>query len=165
MVLIAESDKNKGGNAMQARVVAVSVSTNKGERKHNVGSALLVLGLGLEGDAHAGFGHRQVSLLALESIEKMRQAGLTVGPGDFAENITTVNLNLPALPIGTRLTIGEAILEISQLGKECHKRCAIYYQAGDCVMPKEGVFATVVAGGQVSVGDGIEVSLALGDSV
>lgn len=142
---------------MQSRVVSVNVSTNKGERKHNVGSANLLPGLGLEGDGHAGFAHRQVSLLALESIEKMRQAGLTVGPGDFAENITTVNLNLPALPVGTRLKIGEVLMEVSQIGKECHNRCAIYYQAGDCVMPKEGIFAIVLTGGTVKVGDFVEV--------
>ncbi|MDR3565510.1 MAG: MOSC domain-containing protein [Negativicutes bacterium] len=143
---------------MQGRVVAVSVSANKGERKHNVPSANLLPGMGLEGDAHIGFGHRQVSLLALESIEKMRQAGLSVNPGDFAENITTVNLNLVELPVGTRLKIGETVLEVSQIGKECHNRCAIYYQAGDCVMPKEGIFAVVLTGGVVHVGDVVEVT-------
>ncbi|QDR81447.1 MOSC domain-containing protein [Sporomusa termitida] len=142
---------------MASRVVAVSTSLYKGERKKNVSSARLLPGLGLEGDAHAGFAHRQVSLLALESIEKMRQAGLRVNPGDFAENITTVNLNLPALPIGTHLRIGEAVLEISQIGKECHNRCAIYYQAGDCVMPKEGIFAAVLQGGSIKTGDVVAV--------
>ena len=142
---------------MQGRVVAVSVSANKGERKHNIPSSRLLEGLGLEGDAHAGFAHRQVSLLALESIEKMRQAGLNVNPGDFAENITTVNMSLVTLPVGTRLKIGEALLEVSQIGKECHNRCAIFYQAGDCVMPKEGIFAVVVTGGVVKVGDLVEV--------
>lgn len=142
---------------MQGEVVAVCTSANKGERKTNVGSAMLLAGLGLEGDAHAGFAHRQVSLLATESIAKMRQAGLDVHPGDFAENITTVNLNLPKLPVGTRLKVGEALLEVSQIGKECHTRCAIYYQAGDCVMPKEGIFAVVLTGGKVCVGDKVEV--------
>jgi len=142
---------------MQARIVAVSVSVNKGERKTNVERARLVPGMGLEGDAHAGFGHRQVSLLALESIEKMRQVGLDVNPGDFAENITTENICLVELPVGTRLTIGETLLEVSQIGKECHQRCAIYYQAGDCVMPKEGIFAVVLSGGMINVGDSIEV--------
>jgi MOSC domain-containing protein YiiM len=142
---------------MQGRIVAVSVSANKGERKSNVESARLLPGLGLEGDAHAGFGHRQVSLLALGSIEKMRQAGLTVNPGDFAENITTVNICLVELPVGTRLKIGETLLEVSQIGKECHQRCAIYYQAGDCVMPKEGIFAVVLTGGTIHVGDNLEV--------
>ncbi len=142
---------------MQGKIVAVCTSKNKGERKKNVGQANLLVGLGLEGDAHAGFQHRQVSLLALESIEKMRQMGLDVHPGDFAENITTEGLNLPVLPIGTKLRIGETLLEVSQIGKECHTRCNIYYQAGDCVMPKEGIFAIVVTGGKVATGDTIEV--------
>lgn len=141
----------------QGKIIAVCTSPNKGMRKKNVGSARLLNDLGLEGDAHAGFAHRQVSLLALESIEKMRQVGLDVNPGDFAENITTEGLELPTLPVGTRLKIGDSILEVSQIGKECHQRCAIYYQAGDCVMPKEGIFATVVSGDTVNVGDVIEV--------
>ncbi|HWR43844.1 MOSC domain-containing protein [Sporomusa sp.] len=142
---------------MQGKIVAVCTSKNKGERKKNVGQSTLLPGLGLEGDAHAGFQHRQVSLLALESIEKMRQMGLDVNPGDFAENITTEGLNLPVLPIGTKLKIGDVLLEVSQIGKECHTRCNIYYQAGDCVMPKEGIFAIVVTGGPVATGDTIEV--------
>ncbi len=142
---------------MQGKIVAVCTSKNKGERKKNVGQANLLVGLGLEGDAHAGFQHRQVSLLALESIEKMRKMGLDVNPGDFAENITTEGLNLPVLPIGTKLKMGETLLEVSQIGKECHTRCNIYYQAGDCVMPKEGIFAIVVIGGKVATGDTIEV--------
>ncbi|CQR74222.1 MOSC domain protein [Sporomusa ovata DSM 2662] len=142
---------------MQGKIVAVSTSENKGERKKNVGEANLLVGLGLEGDAHAGFQHRQVSLLAIESIEKMRQKGLDVHPGDFAENLTTEGINLPALPIGTKLKIGDVLMEVSQIGKECHNRCNIYYQAGDCVMPKEGIFAIVVTGGQVAKGDTIEV--------
>lgn len=142
---------------MKGKVVAVCTSVNKGQRKHNVGSARLIPDMGLEGDAHAGFAHRQVSLLAMESIEKMRKLGLKVGPGDFAENLTTENLELTSLPIGTKLKIGEAVLSVSQIGKECHNRCAIYYQAGDCVMPKEGIFAVVLSGGIVNSGDPIEV--------
>ena len=142
---------------MEAKIVAVCTSLNKGERKKNVGSGRMLVGLGIEGDAHAGFAHRQVSLLALESIKKMQALGLTVGPGDFAENLTTENIELVTLPIGTRLKIGETVLEVSQIGKECHNRCAIYYQAGDCVMPKEGIFAIVLSGGIVNVGDAIEV--------
>ena len=142
---------------MEGRVIAVCTSKNKGERKKNIGSGMLLEGLGLEGDAHAGFAHRQISLLALESIEKMRNMGLDVNPGDFAENITTVNLNLVSLSIGTRLKIGDTLLEVSQIGKECHTRCAIYYQAGDCVMPKEGIFAILVKGGKISVEDVISV--------
>ncbi|WP_094605124.1 hypothetical protein SPSIL_031750 [Sporomusa silvacetica DSM 10669] len=142
---------------MQGKIVAVCTSENKGERKKNVGEANLLVGLGLEGDAHAGFQHRQVSLLALESIEKMRQKGLDVHPGDFAENLTTEGINLPALPIGTKLKIGDVLMEVSQIGKVCHNRCSIYYQAGDCVMPKEGIFAIVVTGGRVANGDALEV--------
>lgn len=142
---------------MQGKIVAVCTSKNKGERKKNVGEANLLAGLGLEGDAHAGFKHRQVSLLALESINFMRDKGLDVHPGDFAENLTTEGLNLVALPIGTRLKVGNVILEVSQIGKECHNRCSIYYQAGDCIMPREGIFAIVIAGGRVAVGDMIEV--------
>ena len=143
---------------MRGKVVAVCTSANKGERKTNVGRAEMVPGMGLAGDAHAGFVHRQVSLLAMESIDKMRRKGLDVGPGDFAENITTEGLELASLPVGTRLKIGGALLEVSQIGKKCHARCAIYQQAGDCVMPKEGIFAIVVAGGLVAVGNGIEVT-------
>ncbi|MDR7868124.1 MAG: MOSC domain-containing protein [Sporomusaceae bacterium] len=142
---------------MPGTIIAVCTSASKGERKTNVGRGTLVPGLGLEGDAHAGFAHRQISLLAMESIDKMRQAGLDVGPGDFAENITTQGISLVSLPVGTRLKIGDALLEVSQIGKECHNRCAIYYQAGDCVMPKEGIFATVVTGGPVAVGNTLEV--------
>ncbi|MBP2649717.1 MAG: hypothetical protein H6Q74_542 [Firmicutes bacterium] len=142
---------------MNGKIIAVCTSKNKGERKKNVGASKLLAGQGLEGDAHAGFMHRQVSLLAMESIEKMRKAGLDVGPGDFAENLTTENINLVDLPIGTKLKIGETVLEVSQIGKECHNRCAIYYQAGDCVMPREGIFAIVLTGGMVTSGDTIEV--------
>ncbi|MBP2642791.1 MAG: mOSC domain protein [Firmicutes bacterium] len=143
---------------MSGKIIAVCTSKHKGERKKNIGVSRLIPGQGLEGDAHAGFIHRQVSLLAMESIEKMRQAGLDVGPGDFAENLTTENISLVDLPIGTKLKVGETLLEVSQIGKECHNRCAIYYQAGDCVMPKEGIFAIVLTGGMVKTGDVIEVS-------
>ncbi|MDN5347082.1 MAG: hypothetical protein PWP65_646 [Clostridia bacterium] len=140
------------------RIVAVCLSEHKGERKRNVGRGLLVAGHGLEGDAHAGPWHRQVSLLALESIEKMRAKGLNVGPGDFAENLTTEGIDLLSLPVGARLAIGaEAIGEVTQIGKVCHHRCAIYYQAGDCIMPREGVFVAITRGGPVQVGDRIEV--------
>lgn len=142
---------------MEGKIIAVCTSEHKGQRKKNVGSGRLLPSLGLEGDAHAGFAHRQVSLLAMESIEKMRQTGLDVYPGDFAENLTTAGVVLPELPVGTRMKIGEALLEVSQIGKECHTRCAIYYQAGDCVMPKEGIFAVVLEGGPVNAGDSLEI--------
>lgn len=109
-------------------------------------------------DAHAGPGTRQVSLLAEESIAKMRAKGLSVGPGDFAENVTVAGIVLPALAIGTCLRVGAALLEITQIGKECHDRCAIFLQAGDCVMPREGIFARVVRGGEVAAGDAVEVA-------
>ena len=141
---------------MSGRLVAISVSERKGTRKGNVPSARLVAGHGIEGDAHAGPWHRQVSLLAGESIEKMVQKGLDVGAGDFAENLTTSGVDLLALAVGDRLRVGEAELEVTQIGKECHSRCAIYEQAGDCVMPREGIFARVVRGGTVCVGDAVE---------
>jgi MOSC domain-containing protein YiiM len=112
---------------------------------------------GIEGDAHAGPWHRQVSLLAQESIDKMTAAGLDVGPGDFAENITTLGLEVAALPIGTILDLGEALVEVTQIGKECHTRCAIYQQAGDCVMPREGIFVRVLRGGRLAAGDSVKV--------
>lgn len=140
------------------KIVAVCTSQKKGTRKQDVGAGELVAGAGLAGDAHAGPWHRQVSLLALESIEKMRALGLDVGPGDFAENLTTEGIELVALPVGTRLAIGpQALGEVTQIGKECHSRCAIYYEAGDCVMPREGIFIRVLHGGPVRVGDVIEV--------
>lgn len=140
-----------------ATVVATCMSENKGERKKPVLSVELRENHGIVGDAHAGEWHRQVSLLASESIDKMRALGLDVDSGDFAENITTKGIELPSLPIGTRLTIGSTLLEVTQIGKECHTRCAIFYQVGDCVMPKEGIFAKVLRGGVVKSGAGIEL--------
>ena len=136
-----------------AQVLAVCISENKGERKKPVAAVELRENHGIVGDAHAGDWHRQVSLLAQESIDKMRAMGLDVNAGDFAENITTSGIDLVSLPIGSRLQIGETLLEVTQIGKECHTRCAIYYQAGDCVMPKEGIFAKVVSGGVIKPGD------------
>jgi len=152
---VAVEDRPKDG-VSGARVAAVCVSERKGERKKPVPSVALVADHGVLGDAHAGDGHRQVSLLAAESIEKMRKKGLSVSAGDFAENVTTEGILLPELPVGARFRIGEAVLEVTQIGKECHTRCAIYHQAGDCVMPREGIFARVVEPGKVSPGDAIE---------
>ena len=140
------------------QVVAVCISEKKGERKAPVECVELRENHGIVGDAHAGDWHRQVSLLATESIEKMRRLGLDVTAGDFAENITTSGIELVTLPIGTRLQVGQALLEVTQIGKECHTRCAIFYQAGDCVMPKEGIFAKVITGGAVAPGDDIKVT-------
>ena len=142
-----------------ATVEAVCISENKGERKKPVESVELRENHGIVGDGHAGEWHRQVSLLATESIEKMRKLGLDVTAGDFAENITTCGIDLVSLPIGTRLQVGESLLEVTQIGKECHTRCAIYYQAGDCVMPKEGIFAKVISGGVVRPSDQVQVVL------
>jgi MOSC domain-containing protein YiiM len=138
-------------------VVAVNVSEAKGERKKATSEAMLRPEHGIEGDAHAGPWHRQVSLLEQESIDKMTAAGLDVGPGDFAENITTLGIDVAALPIGTTLELGETLVEVTQIGKECHARCAIYYQAGDCVMPREGIFVRVLRGGRVAPGDTVRV--------
>ncbi|MGK2905215.1 MAG: MOSC domain-containing protein [Desulfuromonadales bacterium] len=144
--------------AVTKEIIAVCISKAKGERKTDVGQGELQQGFGLVGDAHGGDWHRQVSLLADESIEKMRLAGLAVGVGDFAENLTTRGIHLYSLPLGTRLRVGaSAVLEITQIGKVCHDRCAIYHQAGDCVMPREGVFAIVLQGGPVKTGDPVEI--------
>ncbi|MGD0122062.1 MAG: MOSC domain-containing protein [Candidatus Limnocylindrales bacterium] len=144
-------------------VVSVNLSQRKTVRKTRGNGGTLIFDRGFLGDAHAGDWHRQVSLLGQESIDKMVAEGLSVGPGDFAENITTSGVDLLALPIGSVIKIGtSAVLEISQIGKVCHTKCAIYYQAGDCVMPREGLFAVVRAAGEVRVGDAIDV-LALGD--
>jgi MOSC domain-containing protein YiiM len=138
-------------------VVSVNVSAAKGERKSSTAEVLLRVEHGIEGDAHAGEWHRQVSLLAQESIDKMKAAGLEVGPGDFAENITTYGLDVAALPLYTVLEMGETLVEVTQIGKECHSRCAIYHQAGDCVMPREGIFVRVLSGGRVAPGDPVRI--------
>jgi molybdopterin adenylyltransferase len=142
----------------KTKIVAVSVSKKKGTKKTNVPCMTLKEGFGIIGDAHAGAKKKQVSLLAVESIEKMKAKGLKVVPGDFAENITTKGLILSGLGIGDRLRLGkDAIIEISQIGKRCRARCAIYYQVGDCVMPREGIFGRVLKGGSIKPGDQIKV--------
>ncbi|MBN2654392.1 MAG: MOSC domain-containing protein [Nitrospirae bacterium] len=144
---------------MNGKVVSINISTKKGMRKTPVQEVLIAENMGIEGDAHASSEwHRQVSLLAIESIQKMQDKGLDVKSGDFAENITTEGIDLVSLPVGTNLRIGRDVsAEVSQIGKECHKRCAIYYQAGDCVMPKEGIFIKILKGGTVRQGDAIVV--------
>jgi len=144
------------GTIQKGKVLAVNISEKKGTKKTNIDACSVLKDFGLKDDAHGGPWHRQVSLLANESIEKMKAKGLKVGFGDFAENITTEGVDLVNLPIGTMIRIGDSVtLRVTQIGKECHARCAIYYQAGDCVMPREGIFAEVIAEGAVTVGDEI----------
>ncbi len=141
-----------------AKIIAVCRSEKKGEPKKNIGEGLLLEDFGLEGDAHAGKWHRQLSMLALESIDKMQNKGFEVKPGDFAENLTTEGLELVSLPIGTHLQIGSQIqVEVTQIGKECHQGCKIRQITGDCVMPREGIFVRVLKGGLVKVGDEVKV--------
>ncbi|NOY69886.1 MAG: MOSC domain-containing protein [Deltaproteobacteria bacterium] len=136
------------------KIVSINVSTSKGTPKQPVDTAELIPGHGVKGDGHAGDWHRQVSFLAAEKIETARAQGLDVGFGDFAENITTTGVDWPLLPVGTRVRMGDSVLvEITQIGKVCHKPCAIYYRAGDCIMPKSGVFAKVLMGGAIHVDD------------
>jgi MOSC domain-containing protein YiiM len=143
-----------------AKIIAVCTSKTKGIRKENIGRGNFKEQYGMEGDAHAdSTTHRQVSLLAMESIEKMRKMGYEVGPGDFAENLTCEGIELLSLPVGSQLTVGnEVLLEISQIGKECHAGCAIFKQTGKCIMPKEGVFARVIRGGSVKTGDSVKLA-------
>lgn len=140
-----------------ASVIAVCRSEEKGTKKETIPEGILKEEYGLAGDAHADCcTHRQVSLLAIESIAKMRNQGFNINPGDFAENLTTEGIELVSLPVGTQLSIGEEIiLEVTQIGKECHAGCAIFQQIGKCIMPKEGVFARVIRGGSVMAGDHI----------
>lgn len=143
---------------IKGKVKAISTSSKKGSKKKNVQIAVLKEDFGIVGDAHGG-SERQVSLLAVESIEKMRNKGVDVNSGDFAENITTSGIDLMALKLGSHLKIGKsALLEITQIGKVCHNRCKIYYQVGDCVMPKEGIFAKVLKGGVIKPKDRLEVA-------
>ena len=140
-----------------AKVIAVCISEKKGTMKHPVDSVQLKKEHGIIGDAHAGNWHRQVSLLADESVEKMREKFPDIPIGAFAENILTEGIELCTLPIGTKLRIGETLLEVTQIGKECHADCAIRQQVGDCVMPREGIFAIVLEEGSVKAGDTVEV--------
>ncbi len=142
-----------------SKIIAVCKSKKKGTSKEVIAEGYLHPNFGLADDAHADCtSHRQVSLMAIESINKMRALGLDVGPGAFAENLTTEGIELFSLPIGTKVNVGgEVILEITQIGKECHTKCAIFKQVGQCIMPQEGVFARVIRGGVVKAGDNIEV--------
>jgi MOSC domain-containing protein YiiM len=140
------------------KIESIAVSRKKGTRKTRIEETELIADHGLEGDAHAGPWHRQVSFLSSESIQKAREKGLDVSFGDFAENIATSGIDWLKAPIGTRLRVGDsALVEITQIGKECHNRCAIYYMAGDCIMPREGIFARVLEGGKIRCGDAITI--------
>jgi len=142
------------------KIISINISTQKGQKKHQIDSAVFKENHGITGDAHAGDWHRQVSLLAVESVDKMRGRGVELHPGDFAENLTIKGIDLKNLKIGQQLKIAsEIILEITQIGKECHNGCAIKQQVGDCVMPREGVFARVIKGGEIITGDQIKVEI------
>ena len=141
---------------MSGAIIAVCTSKHKGTPKTDVSAGHLEVGLGLRGDAHSGDWHRQVSLISIEDIKTMEAKGLDVKPGSFAENLTTQDFDLHSVKVGDRLKIGSAvILEVTQIGKECHTRCAIYNKIGECIMPERGVFATVVHCGEVKSGDPI----------
>jgi len=143
---------------MAGEIIAVCTSKHKGTPKTDVRVGYLEEGLGLRGDAHAGDWHRQVSLISVEDIRTMEAKGLDVKPGSFAENLTTKDFDLHSVKVGDRLKIGSGVvLEITQIGKECHTRCAIYNKIGECIMPERGVFATVIHGGEVKAGDQIEL--------
>lgn len=141
---------------MSGKVVAVCVSESKGTPKTDVGEGVLLPGLGVEGDAHAGFAHRQVSMLAVEDIETMKEKLPELAPGSFAENITVEGFDLSSLSIGDRVRVGQALLELSQIGKECHTRCAVYHKTGDCIMPRKGLFFKVIEGGRIAAGDPVD---------
>lgn len=142
------------------KILSINISTRKGEKKTGVQSAVLKENHGIVGDAHAGDWHRQVSLLAQESVDQMLGKGVDLHPGDFAENLTVEGIDLKNIKMGQRLSIGtDIILEITQIGKECHNDCAIKQQVGDCVMPREGVFARVVKGGSIKTGDQINFEI------
>ena len=140
------------------KVIAINISTKKGVTKHSIDEGFFIENHGIEGDAHGGDWHRQVSLLGQESIDKIKAMGLEdLETGSFAENITTEGIELFNLPIGTKLVIGETVHEVTQIGKECHQRCAIFHTVGDCVMPREGIFTKVLKGGRVRPGDNVEI--------
>jgi MOSC domain-containing protein YiiM len=140
---------------MSGRLVAVCTSKEKGTVKQNVGSARLVEEYGIEGDAHGGFAHRQISLIAAEDIESMKTKLPGLAPGSFAENLTTEGLDFASLSVGDRLEAGECLLEVTQIGKECHSKCEVFKLSGDCIMPKKGIFCRVLRGGNVKTGDNI----------
>jgi MOSC domain-containing protein YiiM len=145
------------GQASRGRIIAVCTAPSKGTVKQNAGAGRLIEEFGIEGDAHGGFAHRQVSLISSEDIETMRAKLPGLKPGSFAENLTTEGFDLSSLEIGDSLAVGGCLLEVSQIGKECHNKCQVFYKSGDCIMPKKGIFCRVIRGGMVRVGDSIAV--------
>jgi len=162
-IFLAEKSGGRSGEykreipSQKAKIVGVCLSKEKGTTKKSVGSINLIPNHGVENDAHAGDGNRQVSLIGIEVINIMRSMGYDVGIGDFAENITTEGLILKEIPVGSEIKIGDVELRVSQIGKECHRGCAIRELIGDCPMPREGIFAEVIKGGEVRVGDTLEI--------
>ncbi len=142
---------------LTGKVMAVCISQQRGTQKQSVKRANIIEGWGIEGDAHGGGWHRQISLLSYEKIVDFKKLGAKVQDGGFGENIIVLGINLAALPVGTRLEVNDALLEVTQIGKECHQHCAIYQQVGDCIMPREGIFTKVVGGGSVGQGDVVKV--------
>ncbi len=140
-----------------AKLLGICISEKKGTQKHKVESARLIPNYGIENDAHAGKWHRQVSLLNFEKIEEFRAKGVDVSFGAFGENLIIDEFDFRSLPVGTRFKIGDVLLELTQIGKECHSHCAIYHAVGDCIMPREGVFTEVLVGGDIKVGDEVEM--------
>lgn len=139
------------------KVIAVCISEKKGTQKRNIQSARFIKDFGIENDAHAGNWHRQVSLLSSDKIQDFRKTGAQVFDGDFGENLVVEGIDFRSLPVGTLLSCGDVLLEMTQIGKECHAHCAIYHQVGDCIMPREGVFAKVLKEGTITVGDEMHV--------
>ena len=142
---------------MKGTVVAVCISERKGTEKHEIEVGKILPGFGLESDAHGGNWHRQISLLSYEKVLEFNQKGGAVRNGDFGENILVSGIDLRTLPVGTHLRVGDALLEVTQIGKECHSHCAIFHRVGDCIMPREGIFSRVLEGGNVKKGDVVEV--------
>lgn len=143
---------------MGGKIIAVCSAPEKGMIKRDIGEGTLIEGVGLEGDAHAGFMHRQVSLIAMEDIRTMMEKLPSLVPGSFAENLTTEGFDLSRLKIGDRLKVGDALLEVSQIGKECHAKCEVFRQSGECIMPQKGIFTRVIKGGKVKTGDSVELA-------
>jgi MOSC domain-containing protein YiiM len=143
---------------MEGKIVAICLSEAKGTPKKAVASGRLIDNFGLENDAHAGPWHRQVSLLSFQKVEEFNKKGAEVGHGAFGENILVDGIDLRLVPVGSRLTVGPAVLEVTQIGKECHSHCQIYHRVGDCIMPREGIFARVISGGEVKNGDTVKVA-------